>query len=70
MVGITEDGTVVDADDPDAVETKNVLDYIVDEGIVAPTRVKGILENTAWWQSTDKAAREFDTQFAEMSDPE
>ena len=70
MVGITEDGTVVDADDPDAVETKNVLDYIVDEGIVAPTRGKGILENTAWWQSTDKAAREFDTQFAEMSDPE
>ncbi len=70
MVGITEDGTVVDADDPGAVETKNVLDYIVDEGIVAPTRVKGILENTVWWQSTDKAAREFDTQFAEMSDPE
>lgn len=70
MVGITEDGTVVSADDPGAVETKNVLDYIVDEGIVAPTRVKGILENTSWWQSTDKAMREFDTQWAEMSDPE
>lgn len=70
MIGVTADGTVVNADSPDAVSTKNVLDYIVDEGITAVTRVKGILENTKWWQDTDSAMRAFDTRWMEMSEPE
>lgn len=69
-VGLTADGTIVAADDPAAVSTKNVLDVLVEQGIVAPTRVLGILQKTEWFKTTDKAMRQFDATYGEMSEPE
>jgi hypothetical protein len=68
-VGLTADGTIVAADDPTASTVKNVLDVIVEKGIVALDRVKGILQKTEWWQTTDTRARQFDAQFGELSEP-
>jgi hypothetical protein len=70
QVGLTADGQVVAADDPNAATVKNVLDVIVDQGITAPTRVLGLLENTEWWQTTDARMREYDVLTADMSGPQ
>jgi hypothetical protein len=70
QVGLTADGQVVPADDPNAATVKNVLDVIVDQGITAPTRVLGLLENTEWWQTTDARMREYDVLTADMSEPQ
>jgi outer membrane murein-binding lipoprotein Lpp len=70
QVGLTADGQVVAADDPNAASVKNILDVIVDQGITAPTRVLGLLENTEWWQKTDAKMREYDVLTADMSEPQ
>ena len=70
QVGLTADGQVVPADDPNAASVKNILDVIVDQGITAPTRVLGLLENTEWWQKTDAKMREYDVLTADMSEPQ
>lgn len=70
QVGLTADGQVVAADDPNAATVKNVLDVIVDQGITAPTRVRGLLENTEWWKTTDAQMRQYDVLTADMSEPE
>ena len=70
QVGLTADGQVVAADDPSAATVKNVLDVIVDQGITAPTRVLGLLENTEWWKATDARMREYDVLTADMSEPQ
>ena len=70
QVGLTADGQVVPADDPNAASVKNILDVIVDQGITAPTRVLGLLENTEWWQKTDARMREYDVLTADMSEPQ
>ena len=70
QVGLTADGQVVPADDPNAASVKNILDVIVDQGITAPTRVLGLLENTEWWQTTDAKMREYDVLTADMSEPQ
>jgi len=70
QVGLTADGQVVPADDPNAATVKNILDVIVDQGITAPTRVLGMLENTEWWQTTDARMREYDVLTADMSEPQ
>jgi hypothetical protein len=70
QVGLTADGQVVAADDPNAATVKNILDVIVDQGITAPTRVLGLLENTEWWQKTDAKMREYDVLTADMSEPQ
>ena len=56
--------------DPIAATVKNILDVIVDQGITAPTRVLGLLENTEWWQKTDAKMREYDVLTADMSEPQ
>ena len=70
QVGLTADGQVVAADDPDASTVKNILDVIVDQGITAPTRVLGMVKNTEWWQATDAKMREYDVLTADMSQPQ
>jgi len=70
QVGLTADGQVVAASDPNAASVKNILDVIVDQGITAPTRVLGLLENTEWWQKTDARMREYDVLTADMSEPQ
>ena len=70
QVGLTADGRVVAASDPTAASVKNILDVIVDQGITAPTRVLGLLENTEWWQKTDARMREYDVLTADMSEPQ
>ena len=70
QVGLTADGQVVAADDPNAATVKNILDVIVDQGITAPTRVRGLLENTEWWKKTDAQMRRYDVLTADMSEPE
>ena len=70
QVGLTADGEIVAADDPNAVSVKNVLDVIVEQGITAPTRVLGIIQKTEWFQTTDRARREYDVLTADMSEPE
>ena len=70
QVGLTADGRVVEADDPEAATVKNILDVIVEQGITAPTRVLGLLENTEWWQTTDAKMREYDVLTADMSEPQ
>jgi len=46
------------------------MDYIVDNGITSIARVKGLLQKTEWWQTTDVARRTYDVMWGEMSDPE
>lgn len=70
QVGLTADGEIVAADDPNAVSVKNVLDVIVEQGITAPTRVLGIIQKTEWFQTTDRKMREYDVLTADMSEPE
>ncbi len=70
QVGLTADGRVVAADDPNAASVKNILDVIVDQGITAPTRVLGLLENTDWFKNTDARMREYDVLTADMSEPQ
>jgi len=70
QVGLTADGQVVAADDPNAMTVKNVLDVIVDQGITAPTRVRGLLEQTDWFKNTDARMREYDVLTADMSEPQ
>ena len=70
QVGLTADGQVVRADDPSAASVKNILDVIVEQGITAPTRVLGLLENTEWWSTTDARMREYDVLTADMSGPQ
>lgn len=70
QVGLTADGQVVAADDPDAATVKNILDVIVDQGITAPTRVLGMIQNTEWWKQTDAKMREYDVLTADMSEPQ
>jgi len=68
-VGIDANGKIVDHADPNAVSQKNVLDVIVDQGIVDPSRINGILQKTEWWQTTDSKMRFFDATFGELSEP-
>ena len=70
QVGLTADGQVVAADDPNAATVKNILDVIVEQGITAPTRVAGLIKNTEWWKQTDAKMREYDVLTADMSEPQ
>ena len=70
QVGITADGTIVSYDDKSAENTIPLMDYIVDNGITSIARVKGLLQKTEWWQTTDVARRSYDVMWGEMSDPE
>ena len=70
LIGITSDGKIVNYDDPEAETQKGLMDYIVENGITSPARVKGLLQKTEWWQTTDKERRFFDVTWGEMSNPE
>ena len=70
LIGITGDGRIVSYDDPEAETQKGLMDYIVENGITSPARVKGLLQKTEWWQTTDKERRFFDVSWGEMSGPE
>ena len=69
-IGVTADGTIVSYDDESAESQIGLMDYIVDNGITSMTRVKGLLQKTEWWQTTDVARRTYDVMWGEMSDPE
>jgi len=69
-IGVTADGTIVSYDDESAENTIPLMDYIVDNGITSLSRVKGLLQKTEWWQTTDVARRTYDVMWGEMSDPE
>lgn len=70
LIGVTADGTIVSHDDESAESQIGLMDYIVDNGITSMTRVKGLLQKTEWWQTTDVARRTYDVMWGEMSDPE
>jgi hypothetical protein len=72
MVGLTNDRPpqVVEASDPRAVEIKHVLDVIVEQGIVAPSLIEGVVEKTRWFQETDGRMRDYDAATAGMTDLE
>lgn len=70
QVGLTSDGMIVDADDPSAVTTKNVLDVIVEQGLTDPGRIEGALGHTEWWQTTDAQARVFDVTYENLNELE
>ncbi len=70
LIGITGDGSIVSYNDPEAETQKGLMDYIVENGITSPARVKGLLQKTEWWQTTDKERRFFDVSWGEMSGPE
>jgi len=70
QIGLTADGKLVDYNDPNATETTSLMDYIVENGITSVTRVKGLLQKTEWWQTTDRAMRAFDATWGDMSEPE
>lgn len=69
-VGLTSDGLIVDADDPSAMTTKNVLDVIVEQGLTDPGRIEGALGHTQWWQTTDAQARVFDVTYENLNELE
>ena len=70
QIGITADGSIVSYDDESAESRVQLMDYIADNGITSMTRVKGLLQKTEWWQTTDVARRTYDVMWGEMSDPE
>ena len=70
QIGLTADGKLVSYNDPNATETTSLMDYIVENGITSVTRVKGLLQKTEWWQTTDRAMRAFDATWGDMSEPE
>tara|TARA_R100001510_G_scaffold1424_1_gene1138 strand:+ start:12440 stop:14278 length:1839 start_codon:yes stop_codon:yes gene_type:complete len=70
QLGLTADGKLVDYNDPNATDTTSLMDYIVENGITSVTRVKGLLQKTEWWQTTDRAMRAFDATWGDMSEPE
>jgi len=70
LIGVTADGTIVSHDDESAESQIGLMDYIVNNGITSMTRVKGLLQKTEWWQTTDVARRTYDVMWGEMSDPE
>lgn len=70
QIGITADGSIVSYDDESAERRVQLMDYIADNGITSMTRVKGLLQKTEWWQTTDVARRTYDVMWGEMSDPE
>ena len=70
LLGVTADGTIVSYDDESAESQIGLMDYIVNNGITSMTRVKGLLQKTEWWQTTDVARRTYDVMWGEMSDPE
>ena len=69
-IGVTADGTIVSYDDESRERTIPLMQYIVDNGITSMTRVRGLLQKTKWWQTTDVARRTYDVMWGEMSDPE
>ena len=69
-IGVTADGTIVSYDDESRERTIPLMQYIVDNGITSLSRVKGLLQKTEWWQTTDVARRTYDVMWGEMSDPE
>jgi len=70
LLGVTADGTIVSYDDESRETEIKLMDYIVNNGITSMTRVKGLLQKTEWWQTTDVARRTYDVMWGEMSDPE
>lgn len=70
QVGITESGEIVAASDPAAVTTKHVVDVLVEQGIVAPNLILGVVQKTQWYQETDAKMREHDVLVANMTDRE
>jgi hypothetical protein len=70
LLGVTADGTIVSYDDESRETEIRLMDYIVNNGITSMTRVKGLLQKTEWWQTTDVARRTYDVMWGEMSDPE
>ena len=70
VLGLTADGTIVSYDDPNAVDDTGLMQYITENGITSLARVKGLLQKTEWWQTTDKERRFFDVTWNEMSVPE
>ena len=70
QLGLTADGKLVSYNDPNATDTTSLMDYIVENGITSVTRVKGLLQKTEWWQTTDRSMRAFDATWGDMSEPE
>ena len=63
LIGVTADGTIVSYDDESAESQIGLMDYIVNNGITSMTRVKGLLQKTEWWQTTDVARRTYDVMW-------
>jgi hypothetical protein len=70
QVGITVNGEIVEADDERADTVKNILDVMVERGIVDPGLIRGLVQKTEWWKTTDAKMREYDVLTADMSEPQ
>lgn len=70
QVGVTANGSPVPADDPSAVRVMNVVDMMVEYGIVDPNQVLKVVQQTSWYQTTDNAMRRHDALMANMTDLE
>ena len=70
QVGITEFGEIVEADDERADTVQNILDVMVERGIVDPGLIRGLVQKTEWWKTTDARMREYDVLTADMSEPQ
>tara|TARA_R100001082_G_scaffold78310_1_gene45904 strand:+ start:7969 stop:10008 length:2040 start_codon:yes stop_codon:yes gene_type:complete len=70
LIWFNSENEIVSYDDPEAETHRGLMDYIVENGITSPARVKGLLQKTKWWQTTDKERRFFDVTWGEMSGPE
>ena len=61
----------VDINDPSAISTMHIVDYIQQQGILDdPARVEQLFSFTNYFQTTTAFQREFDTRFERMSDPQ
>jgi hypothetical protein len=70
QVGVTADGSPVPTDDPRATRVMNVVDMMVEYGIVDPNQVLKVVQQTTWYQTTDNAMRRHDALMANMTDLE
>ena len=70
QVGVTADGSPVPTDDPRATRVMNVVDMMVEYGVVDPNQVLKVVQQTTWYQTTDNAMRRHDALMANMTDLE
>lgn len=63
QIGVDRNGGPVPADSEDAVRVQHLLEYLVENKITSDARVLAVVEQSAWYQTTNASMREFDAKY-------